>query len=87
MVSVKDLRPGMRVKIVEEWEDNKMEPGIPMFNLRGCVLTVSRVISDDDRFQVEELDGDYNWMGLDVDYIVDGDDDYFDESAFLAMIT
>lgn len=82
MVSVQQLHPGMRVKIVPHWVDGCHQNTYGrMDHYLGTIVTVQEIFNSDiyggyftieeDSGEFEGQDGHWHWFGESVDCIID----------------
>lgn len=98
MVNIQDLRPGMRVKIVDEWTQNcNRNPDGRMDKYLGKIVTILEVlggiaiIEEDTGDGPGHQNGHWKWNEYCFDYIVYGEDESEDfeaptESEILSLI-
>lgn len=69
MVNISNLSPGMRVKIVDEWDEytGETETG-EMDEYLGTIVTISSVLEFD--VHIKEDNGAWYWNAYCIDYIV-----------------
>ena len=78
----RQLRPGMMVKVVEEWPDDPMilKPAESMLVFAGKIVTISKVEVPKNPIAspllyIEESDTGEYWVSTDFEYIVEDSDD------------
>lgn len=79
----RQLKPGMMVKVVEEWPDDPMilKPAQSMMEFAGKIITISKIdepnshISFGRLFYIEESDTGEYWVSTDFECIVEEPED------------
>lgn len=85
MVDIKQIKPGMKVRIADRWDSRVVPPPSSMRKWFGQIIEVKDVKGD---FVVMDGgDKDYYWLAWDIDCIVCEVDVEFDEAEFLSLFS